>query len=109
LGKYWRSKPLVFSLLPRCQGLWGSQKKTFTLVSIDGGGFVERCGLFRTVHRVWAAAQVGSGGASLAASPARVLCGRATDPEPDEVFDNFPFDEVSLASSFGPIISAALC
>jgi transposase InsO family protein len=26
LGKYWRSRPLVFSLLPRCQGLWGSQK-----------------------------------------------------------------------------------
>ena len=25
-GKYWRSSPLVFSLLPRCQGLWGSQK-----------------------------------------------------------------------------------
>ena len=26
LGKYWRSRPLVFSLDPRCQGLWGSQK-----------------------------------------------------------------------------------
>ena len=26
IGKYWRSKPLVFSLLPRCQGLRGSQK-----------------------------------------------------------------------------------
>ena len=26
LGKYWRSRPLVFSLVPRCQGLWGSQK-----------------------------------------------------------------------------------
>lgn len=25
-GKYWRSSPLVFSLLPRCQGLCGSQK-----------------------------------------------------------------------------------
>src|SRR6266852_8814189 len=25
-GKYWRSKPLVFSLVPRCQGLCGSQK-----------------------------------------------------------------------------------
>jgi putative transposase len=25
-GKYWRSNPLVFSLAPRCQGLWGSQK-----------------------------------------------------------------------------------
>src|SRR6201989_451626 len=27
LGKYWRSSPLVFSLLPRCQGACGSQKK----------------------------------------------------------------------------------
>ena len=26
LGMYWRSSPLVFSLEPRCQGLWGSQK-----------------------------------------------------------------------------------
>ena len=25
-GKYWRSSPLVFSLLPRCHGLCGSQK-----------------------------------------------------------------------------------
>src|SRR4051812_24156633 len=25
-GKYWRSSPLVFSFVPRCQGLWGSQK-----------------------------------------------------------------------------------
>src|SRR5450432_3793784 len=25
-GKYWRSRPLVFSLVPRCQGLRGSQK-----------------------------------------------------------------------------------
>ena len=24
LGKYWRSRPLVFSLLPRCQGLLSS-------------------------------------------------------------------------------------
>src|SRR5664279_5527120 len=27
LGKYWRSSPLVFSLLPRCHGECGSQKK----------------------------------------------------------------------------------
>ena len=27
LGKYWRSSPLVFSLLPRCHGACGSQKK----------------------------------------------------------------------------------
>jgi HTH-like domain/Integrase core domain len=26
LGKYWRSSPLVFSLVPRCQGLCGSAK-----------------------------------------------------------------------------------
>jgi putative transposase len=26
LGKYWRSSPLVFSLVPRCHGLCGSQK-----------------------------------------------------------------------------------
>jgi hypothetical protein len=26
LGKYWRSSPLVFSLVPRCQGLCGSPK-----------------------------------------------------------------------------------
>src|SRR3954453_997667 len=26
LGKYWRSRPLVFSLEPRCHGLAGSQK-----------------------------------------------------------------------------------
>ena len=25
-GKYWRRRPLVFPLLPRCQGLRGSQK-----------------------------------------------------------------------------------
>src|ERR1022692_3300635 len=25
-GEDWRSSPLVFSLLPRCHGLWGSQK-----------------------------------------------------------------------------------
>src|SRR3954454_12351302 len=28
LGKYWRSRPLVFSFVPRCQGLLGSQKYT---------------------------------------------------------------------------------
>ena len=27
-GKYWRSRPLVFSLEPRCHGLCGSQKNT---------------------------------------------------------------------------------
>src|SRR5450631_1942006 len=35
LGKYWRSNPLVFSLLPRCQGLLGSQKYTFTSVATE--------------------------------------------------------------------------
>src|SRR5665213_2305688 len=33
LGKYCRSKPLVFSLEPRCQGLCGSQKYTAILVA----------------------------------------------------------------------------
>ena len=28
LGKYWRRSPLVFSFMPRCQGLWGSAKNT---------------------------------------------------------------------------------
>ena len=28
MGKYWRNRPLVFSLVPRCQGLCGSAKKT---------------------------------------------------------------------------------
>ena len=28
LGMYWRNRPLVFSFEPRCQGEWGSQKKT---------------------------------------------------------------------------------
>src|SRR6202050_2165052 len=35
LGKYCRSNPLVFSLLPRCQGLLGSQKYTFTSVATE--------------------------------------------------------------------------
>src|SRR5439155_17100248 len=35
LGKYWRSNPLVFSLVPRCQGLLGSQKYTFTSVATE--------------------------------------------------------------------------
>jgi hypothetical protein len=26
LGKYWRSRPLVFSFVPRCHGAWGSAK-----------------------------------------------------------------------------------
>jgi hypothetical protein len=34
LGRYWRSRPLVFSLLPRCQGDFGSQKNTCTPVSM---------------------------------------------------------------------------
>src|SRR3954462_14998444 len=29
-GKYCRRRPLVFSLVPRCQGLLGSAKYTFT-------------------------------------------------------------------------------
>ena len=34
MGKYWRSRPLVFSFVPRCHGLRGSQKKTCSPVSI---------------------------------------------------------------------------
>ena len=33
-GKHCRSSPLVFSFVPRCHGLCGSQKQTATLVSI---------------------------------------------------------------------------
>lgn len=33
LGKYWRNNRFVFSLLPRCHGLCGSQK--YTLISVD--------------------------------------------------------------------------
>ncbi len=33
LGKYWRSSPLVFSLLPRCQGLWGRRSRPGTPVA----------------------------------------------------------------------------
>ena len=33
-GKYWRSRPFVFSFVPRCQGDWGSAKKTGMPVSI---------------------------------------------------------------------------
>ena len=32
-GRYWRSRPFVFSFVPRCQGGRESQKKTGTLVS----------------------------------------------------------------------------
>jgi len=32
-GKYWRSRPLVFSFVPRCHGLCGSQKKIARPVS----------------------------------------------------------------------------
>jgi hypothetical protein len=39
LGKYWRRSPLVFSFLPRCQGLCGSQK------------WIARLGLRRSMGR----------------------------------------------------------
>src|SRR5215471_16913996 len=32
-GKYWRSRPFVFSFVPRCQGLCGSAKETGSPVS----------------------------------------------------------------------------
>ena len=34
LGKYWRSRPLVFSFVARCHGLRGSQKNTCSPLSI---------------------------------------------------------------------------
>ena len=41
-GKYWRNSPLVFSLVPRCQGLRGSVKNTgmpvSTLIANSVGG-----------------------------------------------------------------------
>ena len=40
-GKYWRRRRLVFSLVPRCQGLWGSQKYTSRSVA--------------SVRRLWSA------------------------------------------------------
>ena len=40
LGRNWRTSPFQFSLLPRCQGEWGSQKKTGIPVrsELDVGG-----------------------------------------------------------------------
>lgn len=38
-GKYWRSRPLTFSLEPRCQGLAASQKKTFVPIA----AVISRC------------------------------------------------------------------
>ena len=34
-GRYWRSSPLAFSLVPRCQGACGSQKYTATSVATE--------------------------------------------------------------------------
>ena len=34
-GKYWRKRPLVFSFVPRCQGLLGSAKYTLTPEAIE--------------------------------------------------------------------------
>src|SRR3990170_3836415 len=42
LGKYWRSSPLVFSLVPRCHGLRGSAKKTGMPVSTLNAACAER-------------------------------------------------------------------
>ncbi|AYW77643.1 hypothetical protein EGX94_05725 [Propionibacterium acidifaciens] len=33
-GWCWRRRSLVFSLLPRCRGLWGSQKNEVSAVSM---------------------------------------------------------------------------
>ena len=37
LGRYWRSSPLVFSLLPHCQGECGSQKYTGARMPVQLG------------------------------------------------------------------------
>jgi hypothetical protein len=34
-GKFWRKRPLVFSFVPRCQGLLGSAKYTLTPEAIE--------------------------------------------------------------------------
>nr|KEP23651.1 hypothetical protein DA06_06330 [Georgenia sp. SUBG003] len=46
LGKYWRSRPLVFSLEPRCQGLCGSQKYT-------GRSVAKVISAWRAISRPW--------------------------------------------------------
>ena len=35
LGRNWRSRPLVFSLLPRCHGAWGSQNQMSMLNRLE--------------------------------------------------------------------------
>ncbi len=37
LGKYWRRSPLVFSLVPRCQGLFGSEEHLDAGVDLELG------------------------------------------------------------------------
>ena len=40
-GKYWRNKPLVFSLVPRCHGLSGSARYTLTPEAIENWACAE--------------------------------------------------------------------
>ena len=48
-GKYCRNSRLVFSFVPRCQGLCGSEKYTFTLVATVNA-------LCLAISNVWSAA-----------------------------------------------------
>lgn len=59
-GKYWRSKPLVFSFEPRCQGLCGSQK--YTAISVA------------TVNRAWCAIPCPRSHVSVAIRPPGSRC-----------------------------------
>ena len=51
LGKYWRNKPLVFSLVPRCHGLCGSAGQTITAGLVSVGLLVFGIGAFVVVQR----------------------------------------------------------
>ena len=80
LGKYWRRRPLVFSLLPRCQGECGSAKKMRSPVvrSIPDNGRplmngLHRRGLFQRPLAVTAPATLVPVGAP---GPQRLLIGR---------------------------------
>jgi hypothetical protein len=59
-GKYCRSSPFVFSLLPRCHGLWGFQKYTAMSVAT----WRRRLGACRCA--LWASADGRAPGASCA-------------------------------------------
>jgi predicted deacylase len=68
LGKYWRTKPLVFSLLPRCQGLRGS---TAMIAHYIESVLLPQCDVVIDVH---------SGGQSLQYVPSTHI---RRSPDPD--------------------------